>query len=191
MLTKDRSALSQIKNVISPRSRNRPSLTLGALLLTEYRSFFIHQPVYGGGKGVDLDNLHAGGVFGEASARRDNRLGDSQAAGFLEPLFQQAHGADLARQSKFANRNRLPLIFTIIVRAIIAIGFIFYICNYLSRIANALMITIGVLVVLLIVFSRWVKHRSITLERLFVQNLRSRDIAAEVHGKKRPSSARS
>ena len=48
------------------------------------------------------------------------------------------------------------------------------------------MITIGVLVVLLIVFSRWVKHRSITLERLFVQNLRSRDIAAEVHGKKRP-----
>jgi CPA2 family monovalent cation:H+ antiporter-2 len=85
-----------------------------------------------------------------------------------------------------SNRNRLPLIFTIIVRAIIAIGFIFYICNYLSRIANALMITIGVLVVLLIVFSRWVKHRSITLERLFVQNLRSRDIAAEVHGKKRP-----
>ena len=85
-----------------------------------------------------------------------------------------------------SNRNRLPLIFTIVVRAVIAISFIFYICNYLSRFANALMITIGVLVVLLIVFSRWVKHRSITLERLFVQNLRSRDIAAEVHGKKRP-----
>ena len=85
-----------------------------------------------------------------------------------------------------SNRNRLPLIFTILVRAIIAIAFIFYICNYLSRITNALMITIGVLVILLIVFSRWVKHRSITLERLFVQNLRSRDIAAEVHGKKRP-----
>ena len=85
-----------------------------------------------------------------------------------------------------SNRNRLPLIFTILVRAVIAISFIFYICNYLSRITNALMITIGVLVVLMIVFSRWVKHRSITLERLFVQNLRSRDIAAEVHGKKRP-----
>ena len=71
-------------------------------------------------------------------------------------------------------------------RAVIAISFIFYICNYLSRLTNALMITIGVIVILLIIFSRWVKHRSITLERLFVQNLRSRDIAAQVYGKKRP-----
>ena len=85
-----------------------------------------------------------------------------------------------------STRNRMPLIFTIVVRAIIAIAFIFYICNYLSRFTNALMITIGVIVILLIVFSRWVKHRSITLERLFVQNLRSRDIAAQVYGKKRP-----
>ena len=85
-----------------------------------------------------------------------------------------------------SNRNRLPLLFTILVRAVIAISFIFYICNYLSRFTNALMITIGVIVILLIIFSRWVKHRSITLERLFVQNLRSRDIAAQVYGKKRP-----
>ena len=85
-----------------------------------------------------------------------------------------------------SSRNRMPLIFTIVVRAIIAIAFIFYICNFLSRFTNALMITIGVIVILLIVFSRWVKHRSITLERLFVQNLRSRDIAAQVYGKKRP-----
>ena len=85
-----------------------------------------------------------------------------------------------------STRNRMPLIFTIVVRFIIAISFIFYICNYLSRFTNALMITIGVLVVTLIIFSRWVKHRSITLERLFVQNLRSREIDAQVHGKKRP-----
>ena len=85
-----------------------------------------------------------------------------------------------------SSRNRMPLIFTIVVRAIISIAFIFYICNFLSRFTNALMITIGVIVILLIVFSRWVKHRSITLERLFVQNLRSRDIAAQVYGKKRP-----
>jgi CPA2 family monovalent cation:H+ antiporter-2 len=80
----------------------------------------------------------------------------------------------------------MPLIFTIVVRLILAISFIFYICNYLSRFTNALMITIGVLVIMLIIFSRWVKHRSITLERLFVQNLRSREIDAQVHGKKRP-----
>ena len=84
------------------------------------------------------------------------------------------------------NRNRLPLIFTILVRVVIAVAFIFYICNYLSRFTNALMITIAMVVIVLIIFSRWVKHRSITLERLFVQNLRSRDIEAQVHGKKRP-----
>ena len=83
------------------------------------------------------------------------------------------------------NRNRLPLIFTILVRVVIAVAFIFYICNYLSRFTNALMITIALVVIVLIIFSRWVKHRSITLERLFVQNLRSRDIEAQVHGKKR------
>ena len=84
------------------------------------------------------------------------------------------------------NRNRLPLIFTILVRVVIAVAFIFYICNYLSRFTNALMITIALVVIVLIIFSRWVKHRSITLERLFVQNLRSRDIEAQVQGKKRP-----
>ena len=85
-----------------------------------------------------------------------------------------------------SNRNRLPLLFTILVRAMIAVGFIFYICNYLSRFTNALMITIGIVVLVLIILSRWIKHRSITMERLFILNLRSRDIQAQVHGKKRP-----
>ena len=72
------------------------------------------------------------------------------------------------------------------MRGFIAISFIFYICNYLSRFTNAIMFTIGLVVVILIILSRWIKHRSITLERLFIQNLRSRDIEAQVHGKKRP-----
>ena len=85
-----------------------------------------------------------------------------------------------------SNRNRLPLLFTVFVRVVIAVAFIFYICNYLSRFTNALMITIGLIVIVLIVFSRWVKHRSIVMERLFMLNLHSRDIDAQVHGKKRP-----
>ena len=85
-----------------------------------------------------------------------------------------------------SNRNRLPLLFTILVRVVIAVTFIFYICNFLSRFTNAVMITIGLIAVALMVLSRSVKHRSIKLERLFILNLRSRDIAAQVHGKKRP-----
>ena len=85
-----------------------------------------------------------------------------------------------------SNRNHIPLLFTVFVRILIAVAFIFYICNYLSRFTNAIMITIGFVVIGLIIFSRWTKRRSITLERLFVQNLRSRDIEAQVLGKKRP-----
>ena len=85
-----------------------------------------------------------------------------------------------------SNRNRLPLLFTVLVRAVIAVAFIFYICNYLSRFSNAIMITLGVTILALIVVSRSIKRRSILLERLFVNNLRSRDIEAQVHGKKRP-----
>ena len=85
-----------------------------------------------------------------------------------------------------SNRNRLPLLFTILVRATVAVSFIFYICHYLSRFSNAIMITLGVIAVALMIISRTVKRRSIVLERLFVNNLRSRDIEAQVHGKKRP-----
>ena len=85
-----------------------------------------------------------------------------------------------------SNRNRLPLLFTILVRFVIAVNFIFYICNYLSRFTPAIMITIGVVLILLIVASRRIKHNSIRMERLFINNLRSRDIEAQVHGRKRP-----
>ena len=85
-----------------------------------------------------------------------------------------------------SNRNRLPLLFTILVRATVAVSFIFYICHYLSRFSNAIMITLGVIAVALMILSRTVKRRSIVLERLFVNNLRGRDIEAQVHGKKRP-----
>ncbi len=85
-----------------------------------------------------------------------------------------------------SNRNRLPLIVTILVRALIALFFIFYVCNYLGSFSKALIITIGVVILAFIIFSRWIKKRSISLERLFVLNLRSRDIKAQVMGKKRP-----
>ena len=85
-----------------------------------------------------------------------------------------------------SNRNRLPLLFTILVRVLVAVAFIFFICNRLWHLTNAIMITIGLMVMALIVLSRTVKQRSIKLERLFMLNLRSRDIEAQVHGKKRP-----
>ena len=48
------------------------------------------------------------------------------------------------------------------------------------------MIIIAVAVVFLMIASRWTKKRSIKMERLFIRNLRSRDIEAQVKGTKRP-----
>ena len=85
-----------------------------------------------------------------------------------------------------SNVNRLPLLFTILVRVVIAVAFVFYICHFLSRFSSAVIITIGLVAVALIVVSRSVKQRSIKLERLFILNLRSREIEAQVSGRKRP-----
>lgn len=82
--------------------------------------------------------------------------------------------------------NRLPLIFTMIVRVAIAAMFIFYIVNYLTRFKEALMITIAGVALVAMVLSRRLKHRSIKLERLFIKNLRSREIAEQVNGERRP-----
>ena len=82
--------------------------------------------------------------------------------------------------------NRFPLVFTILVRLAVATAFVFYICNYLMPFANALLISIALAAVMLMVVSRSLKRRSIKMERMFLQNLRSREIAAEVMGRKRP-----
>jgi len=85
-----------------------------------------------------------------------------------------------------SNRNHLPLLFTVLVRGVIAAMFVFTIFQHLSNFAPAIVITLGIIIVVLMVMSRSVKHRSILLERLFINNLRSRDIEAQVHGRKRP-----
>ena len=82
--------------------------------------------------------------------------------------------------------NRLPLLVTILVRLLIASAFVFYICNYLTRFTNALMLTIAVAMVFVMLLSRRLKKQSIMMERLFVQNLRSRDIEQQVLGLKKP-----
>lgn len=81
---------------------------------------------------------------------------------------------------------RLPLIFTIIVRLFIAIGFVFYIVNHLTHFTHAIMICLAILAVIIMVLNRTLKARSIQMERLFVQNLKSREISAQILGKKKP-----
>ena len=108
-------------------------------------------------------------------------------APFLRAIvMKKNHSNEWKRLWVESSINRIPLIFTIVVRFTIALAFIFYICNYLTRFTNALMICIGTIVVLLMIASRQTKKRSIKMERLFIHNLRSRDIMAQVNGEKKP-----
>lgn len=108
-------------------------------------------------------------------------------APFLRAIvMKKNHSNEWKRLWVESSINRIPLLFTIFVRFVIALGFIFYICNYLTRFTNALMIIIGVVVVSLMIASRWTKKRSIKMERVFIHNLRSRDIMAQVNGEKKP-----
>ena len=101
-------------------------------------------------------------------------------------IMKKNHSSEWKRLWVESSINRIPLLFTIVVRFVIALAFIFYICNYLTRFTDALMIIIGIAVVSLMIASRWTKKRSIKMERLFIHNLRSRDIMAQVNGEKKP-----
>lgn len=106
---------------------------------------------------------------------------------FIRALVMKNNHSDEFRALWTQNRmNRPMLVFTVLVRVTIAASFLFYICNYLARFANAIVITLALVVIALMILSRSLKHRSIRLERMFIQNLNSRDIAAEVHGNRRP-----
>ena len=108
-------------------------------------------------------------------------------APFLRSIVMKQNHSEAFKELWTDRRiNRLPLTATILARILIALSFIFYVCNYLTRFKNALMIAVAVGLLILMLLSRWLKKRSITLERLFIQNLQSRDIEAQKQGKKKP-----
>lgn len=108
-------------------------------------------------------------------------------APFLRAIvMKKNHSEEFRALWSESRTNRLPLLVTILVRIIIASAFVFYICNHLTRFTNALVLTIALTIVIAMILSRRLKKQSILMERLFVQNLRSRDIEQQVLGLKKP-----
>ncbi len=85
--------------------------------------------------------------------------------------------------------NHAPLISVILLRIILGIGFVVYIVEYLFQTSTALVVGIALVLVVLMIFSRFLKKQSIGLERTFVQNLRSKDVHKVYLGEKRPEYA--
>ena len=85
--------------------------------------------------------------------------------------------------------NRAPLVACVVLRYVIAIGFIFYVLARLFHISVLLIFVIALAVVGVMLFNRWTKRSSRRIEETFMTNLRSREIREEYLGQKKPEYA--
>ena len=107
-------------------------------------------------------------------------------APFLRAMVMKKNKSEEFHALWTSRGNRAPLIFTIIVRIIIAMAFVFYVCNMVTEFNYAILICVALGLVILMIMSRWLKAGSIRMERLFIQNLRSKDYALRASGARRP-----
>lgn len=85
--------------------------------------------------------------------------------------------------------NRAPLAASIVLRLLIAMGFVFYVLARLFHISVLLLLLLALGVVAFLMFSRFTKNQSRRIEQTFLTNLRSRELRAEYLGQKKPEYA--
>ncbi len=106
---------------------------------------------------------------------------------FLRAMVMKKNRSQEFRQLWANNaRNRGPLIFTIVIRTVLAMMLVCYVLRVVINLPDAVMMLIALVLLYLMVISRALKTSSIMLERRFVQNLRSKDYAERAAGKRRP-----
>ena len=89
------------------------------------------------------------------------------------------------------NRNRAPLVASVVIRVMLAMGFIFYIFFKLFHFSGILVFLLALALVIFMVSNRFIKRQSFRIEQTFKHNLRAREIRAEYLGEKRPEYASS
>lgn len=104
-------------------------------------------------------------------------------------MIKKNHSAEFVTLWKADRSNRAPLVATIVLRVLLAVGFLMFVISGLFQVSVGLVLGIAFLLVVLMILSRQLKKQSILIERRFFQNLRSRDIQAEYLGEKKPQYA--
>lgn len=111
-------------------------------------------------------------------------------APFLRAMIMKKNRSEEFKSLWLDSRfNHAPLISIILLRIVIAIGFIVFIIENLFRASAALMVGIAIIVVCAMILSRFLKKQSIVLERTFVRNLHYKEIQQEYLGEKQPEYA--
>lgn len=97
-------------------------------------------------------------------------------APFLRGIMARGRRSSLFIALWKENRyNRLPLIFTLIVRGVVVCMFIFYVIRYLVPFADPVLLLLAMLLVVGIALSRPLRRNTIRMEKVFMENLHSRD----------------
>ncbi|MBR3114337.1 MAG: cation:proton antiporter [Bacteroidaceae bacterium] len=109
---------------------------------------------------------------------------------FLRAIVMRKNHSDDFRALWAASiYNRPPLVFTILVRYVIASAFVFYLINYLSPFSSLLHWVVAFVLVGCTLMSHRIQVSSKGLEDLFLKNLKSRELHAQRTGQAAPSYA--
>ena len=100
-------------------------------------------------------------------------------------MIKKNHSVEFTTLWKESRANRAPLVATIILRILVAAGFVMFVIGGLFKMSIGLVLGVAVLLLILMIMSRQLKKQSILIERTFFQNLRYRDMRAEYMGEKK------
>jgi len=114
----------------------------------------------------------------------------SALAPFLRGMIIKMNKSPQFMQLWQENRaNRAPLVASVVVRFLLALGFILYVLGRLFHISVLWILLLALAVALVIVFSRWTRQYARRIESTFMTNLHSREMRAEYLGEKKPEYA--
>ena len=110
-------------------------------------------------------------------------------APFLRTLVVKHSHSDAFKALWESRANRAPLVATVVLRYVLALGFVFYVLARLFHISVVVIFLIALVAVFAIVSNRFIKRNAQRIEKNFMANFRSRELRAEYMGDKKPEYA--
>lgn len=104
-------------------------------------------------------------------------------------VVKKNNSAEFVQLWHSSRMNRLPLIFTVVFRFLLAMVVVSYVITYYINLSTGLLLLLAFLAIAAILASKKLKASTQEMEKTFNDNLRSREIQAEYTGMKQPKFA--
>ena len=90
-------------------------------------------------------------------------------------MMKKNHSAEFVELWNDNRFNKGSLVGLIIVRILLCLGFVMFIVSRFLNLTTAIVILISVVIIVIYIYSKWIKMQSIQLERHFLRNLTARE----------------